>query len=68
VAIDNESVEVVRVLVEHSADIHAKGVDNLAALQYAMKWCVSRDPTVGCCIKQENHDAGSKVSSPWSFV
>ena len=66
--IDEESVEAVRVLVEHGADIHAKTTNDMTAMQYAMKWCTSRDSIVGYLIGQDAQDAASAELSSWTIV
>lgn len=68
VAIDDRSLEAVKILVEHGADIHARTTDGLTALQYAMKWCTRWDPIVGYLIERERQDAAPAGISPWTIV
>ena len=67
-AIDDGSLEAVKLLVEHGADIHARTTDGLTALQYAKKWCTSRDPIIGYLIQREIQDATSAELSSWTIV
>ena len=67
-AIDDGSLEAVRVLVEYGADIHTEGVDGMTALQHAKKWCVSRDPIIGYLIQREIQEAASAELSSWTIV
>ncbi|GAB7334884.1 hypothetical protein MBLNU13_g06780t1 [Cladosporium sp. NU13] len=67
-AIDDGSLEAVRVLVEYGADIYAKGVDGMTALQHAMKWRIIRDPIIGYLIQREIQDAASAELSSWTIV
>lgn len=67
-AIDDGSLEAVKLLVEHDADISAKGEDDLTALEYAREWCVSRDPVIGYLVEREIQEAASAEFSSWTIV
>ena len=67
-AIDHGSLEVVKLLVEHDADIFARGEDDLTALEYAREWCVSRDPVIGYLVEREIQEAASAEFSSWTIV